>query len=587
MAIRFRFSLVAAMLLALGLAACGSSSSPTSSGGGTDKTPPGVATVTPLDAYHVSIEFDEALDPTSAQTASNYVITSTSPPPVPAPKAGAAAGGLYNLGVLSAVLGTDKKTVTLTTELPMAGLDCTVSIDGVGDKYLNYITTPIDKAFTGSSNPDLTPPQLLSHTPLSNASNVPLSAVVTLQFSEPVQSFTWTWTYGGGSVSANQNTADQAYYTFTPDAALSPGTAYTFSISGVQDLSGNSMLDVGWSFTTTNTADTTPPTILAVSPTNLATNVDVNSNLSITFSEAVTLESDGITVVPDPGNGTTSWSNGNKTLTFDPDNPLASNQQYSITVYPNGVKDLSGNGILGVHTYVFTTDSRLAGGSIAGIISGDPGTQAANPAGATVVAANDTPFSGAFDILGAATVAGNDSYSIQHLTDGTYYLICVLDTNHNGNIDPSEGDAIGAYGVNFATNDFEPDSVVISGGTHATGINFPLYDPSAITGTVSYDGAHNEGHTVYVGIFETAGFDPTTSTPVAYTEAYWPGSPEWGINTLDNPLPDGNYYVAAYLDVNDNVTYDPATDAAGVYGGIATPTAIHIANGADISGINV
>jgi hypothetical protein len=37
--------------------------------------------------------------------------------------------------------------------------------------------------------------------------------------------------------------------------------------------------------------------------------------------------------------------------------------------------------------------------------------------------------------------------------------------------------------------------------------------------------------------------------------------------------------------MNGNGTYDPLMEPAGMYGGLPAPTALHIANGADISGI--
>jgi len=583
MDIRPQFSLVAAALLALALAACSSDSSPTG-GGTTDTTPPGVTAVTPVDAYHVDVTFNEQVTKSSAEDESHYVLTPVAPPVAPASSA------MGVLGVADATLKNDKKTVTLTTNSSMSGLNFDLGITGVSDTHGNDITETVSKPFTGSNDPDVTAPQIIEKSPAAGATNAPIGTPVTIKFSELLNNTTFTsgvsWTSGAGPVDFSIS-HDGTQYTLTPSAALGYNQLQTISLTGVQDPSGNTLVDTEWSFTTTNTADHTPPTIVSTTPANLATNVDVNANLSFTFSEPVTIEQDGISTVPDLGDGTPTWSNGGKTLTFDPANPLLSNQQYSVIVNPNGVKDLSGNGIVGVHAYVFTTGSTLASGSIAGTISGDPGSAAADPTGATVVAVDGTPFAGAFNILGSATVAGNDTYSIQHLADGDYYLISVLDTNHDGNIDPSNGDAVGSYGVDFANMDFSPDSVVISGGTHATNVNFKLYDPSVITGSVAYDGVHNEGHSVYIGIFATAGFDPATSSPLAYTEAYWPGYPEWGVNTLDTPLPAGNYYVAAYLDVNDNTDYDPATDAAGVYGGLATPTAVHIANGNDISGIVV
>jgi hypothetical protein len=200
-----------------------------------------------------------------------------------------------------------------------------------------------------------------------------------------------------------------------------------------------------------------------------------------------------------------------------------------------------------------------------------------------VVAADGKPFGGAeFNILGSTKVAANNTYTISHLPDGLYWLLSVLETSGDGILDPSDGDAVGAYGVNFATLDMNPDSVAVTEGSHVTGINFTMHDPSAITGTVTYTGAVKGDYPVLVGLFDAIGFSPT-DLPVAGTDAFGVAR-EWGFNTLDQPLPDGNYYVGAFMDTNTNGDLDPG-EPSGFYGGLPAPTAIHIANGNDISGI--
>jgi hypothetical protein len=87
-----------------------------------------------------------------------------------------------------------------------------------------------------------------------------------------------------------------------------------------------------------------------------------------------------------------------------------------------------------------------------------------------------------------------------------------------------------------------------------------------------------------VGIFSSVGFDPNTATPLAGSDAVGT-THAWGFNTLDQPIPDGNYYVGAFMDVNGNQNYDAATEPAGFYGGLPTPTVIHVTNGADTKGV--
>lgn len=581
-----RFPLVLAVVLAFALAACSSDDNPTGGGGSTDTTPPTVTTVTPVDAYHVDVAFDEQVTKASAENTGNYTLALAA---VPAPPQETAAAGA-TVAIASAVLGTND-TVRLTTASSMAGLYLGLSVVNVSDTHGNAIKTPVVKSFAGSNDPDTTPPHIVSRTPVPGSNNVAIGTTVVVQFDEPINYGTFasgfSWSSFGGPVGISDIQYDGTTFTVVPSNVLANGTQYMVSLTGVQDIIGNTMTDTEWSFTTTNTVDNEPPTLVSTSPANNATNVDVNANLSLTFSEAISQSNIEIVIYPDPGDGVPTWSNGGKTVTFDPYAPLLDNQQYVITMLPNSVFDLSGNGIQGLNVRVFSTGSSLESGSIAGTIQGHSGTGADDPTGAFVVAGDGAPFAGDFNFLGVTLVAGNDTYALQHLYDGTYYIISALDTNHNGRIEPDDGDAFGAYGIDIANLDFTPDSVVISGGNHATNINFPLYDPSAVQGTVSYDGIYaGDFYPILAGLYETSGFDPANAA-IATGYAYWPYEPGYSINSLDAFIPSGDYYVGAFMDLNGNEIWDSGSEPIGFYGGLPTPTMIHIANGNDISGADI
>jgi len=578
MNIRSRFSLVAAMLLLVAMAACSDDSSPTD-GGPNDDTPPGVTSVTPVDAYHVNIVFNEQVTKGTAEDEDNYTIAVVVPPVVSRPVVSAQGGPITIAG---ATLGGDKKTVTLTTSQTMTGADFDITVTGVSDVTGNKIKTPISKPFTGSDTPDDSAPTIVSRVPIPNGTNIQVGVVVTVTFSEAIQNATASLSSDGGPV-AYSSEIDGATLTLTPDAPLAYNTEYTVDAAGT-DFAGNTGTNSEWSFTTALNNDRTPPTVVSTSPANLAAGVDVNTNLSITFSEPVDTLQLNAELYPDAGDGTSTWSNGGKTITFDPTDPLLDDTQYTLTIFPNGVYDLAGNALQGVHTFVFTTASTLASGSIAGTITGDAGTPAADPTGATVIAADSSPFDGGdFNVFGTATVAGNNTYNVLYLPDGLYYLLAILDTSGNGNLDPSEGDAIGMYGVDIAAADLDPDSILVAGGAHVTGKNFKLIDPSAVSGTVQYNGSVKGSFPIQVGLFDTDGFLPTNE-PVTGTETFGIDN-EWLFNSIDELIPEGNYYVGAYMDINGNDTYDPGTDPAGFYGGLPTPTAINMTNGHDTPGI--
>ena len=127
-------------------------------------------------------------------------------------------------------------------------------------------------SFTTSAA-DTTVPTVSARTPVSGATGVPVGSVVTATFSENVQATTVSFVLKNGSNTVSSTvTYDPTSNTVTldPAANLAPSTTYTVTLSGAQDLSGNTMTSTSWSFTTT-TADTTAPTVTAASPANGAT----------------------------------------------------------------------------------------------------------------------------------------------------------------------------------------------------------------------------------------------------------------------------------------------------------------------------
>jgi len=586
MDIRSRVSFVAAALLALSLAACGNDSSPT--GTPNDTTPPGVSSVTPVDAYHVDVAFNEQVTKGSAENESNYSIVEAAVP-FPAGRGQNAAPG-DPVTISGATLKNDNKTVTLATATSMAGLSFDVGVTNVSDVTGNKISGTVSKPFTGSGTPDGTAPTVVSHTPLSGATNISIGATVSVTFSETIASASASWILGGPTASSMKaagvgvpftSEINGATLVLTPETPLDYSTTYTVFVAGT-DNAGNAGTNTSWSFTTGANNDHTPPTLVSTTPANLATYVDVNANLSMTFSEAIDQNQGDVRIVPNI-EATATWSNGGKTVTFDPIAPLSETTQYTVTIFPNGVFDLAGNGIVGLHTITFTTGAQLASGSIGGTVTGTAGSAAADPTGATVIATDSSPFGNdLFGVLGSVKVATNDTYGVLHLPDGLYYIISVKDTNGDNNLDPTTGDAIGAYGVDVVAADLSPDSIAVNAGAHVTGKNFTLFDPSAASGTVQYTGAVQGDFPILVGLFDTSGF-ATDDTPVAGTEAFNLDH-EWSFNTLDG-IAEDNYYVGAFMDINGNSNYDPASEPAGFYGGLPSPTLVNMEHGHDTTGI--
>jgi hypothetical protein len=366
-------------------------------------------------------------------------------------------------------------------------------------------------------------------------------------------------------------------YELSTSTPLEQGTSYTIKLSGIQDVLGNTMPDVQWTFQTGYSSDKTSPRVVSTTPSDRAENVDVNVAFVMNFSEPIDRSlSWGIHLSPWSGAATVDYLNDDKTFIFQPLAPLLPNQQYRLTIYPRGVFDLGGNGIEGMHTAVFTTGAHLQTGSISGVLGGDAGTVAADPTGAMVFAVAQ-PY---YEMMGSAVVEGNNTFTMPLVQDGTYFITAILDSNHDGMFNPYRGDATGAYGMSGPLDDSLQSVDVVQEGK-VTNINFSINDPSVISGNLAYAGTSHG--TWAVGVFTKPNFDPG-QYPVASVYGDHLNRSTWSINSFFSSLVDGDYYLFAYLDTNNNYSFEPSIDPAGAYGG-RTPVAVHVANGKDTSGI--
>ena len=179
---------------------------------------------------------------------------------------------------------------------------------------------------------------------------------VTATFSQDVQPGTISFVLKNGSTTVPATvTYDVASHivTLDPSANLAAGTTYTATLSGAQDLSGNTMTSTSWSFTTA-TADTTAPTVTAQIPASGATGVPADSVVTATFSEAI--QRSTISFVLKNGSTTVSstvtYDPTTRTVALDPNSNLAASTTYTATL--SGTQDLSGN-VMSTLTWSFTT----------------------------------------------------------------------------------------------------------------------------------------------------------------------------------------------------------------------------------------
>jgi len=214
---------------------------------------------------------------------------------------------------------------------------------------------------TGSGSADTTPPLVLSTFPDSNETDINLNATISVTFDEQMDASTFsssTFTVSGvtGTVTYGDDNTNSAF--FHPATDLSPNTTYTATITtGVKDLAGNAMTSTKtWSFKTV-APDNTPPTVIATSPVNGATNVALGSAITATFSEPVnctTLTSSSFTVKQGGAAVAGAVSCENSLATFTPTANLSSSKTFTATL-STAVKDLAGNSLASAKVWSFTT----------------------------------------------------------------------------------------------------------------------------------------------------------------------------------------------------------------------------------------
>ncbi|MBM9521245.1 DUF4347 domain-containing protein, partial [Desulforhopalus vacuolatus] len=163
------------------------------------------------------------------------------------------------------------------------------------------------------------------------------------------------------------------------------------------------------------------PTLSSLTPTDNATDVEVNSNITLTFSEAVQAGTGNILIYND--NGTLAQNIAvtddqvtfsNDTVTINPTDDLSSDSSYYVNLAAGVITDMSGNdfaGISGSDTYNFTTSEGydiINGTTVSGGDAGDSRT------GATAVS---------LDSNGDASITGyagdNDYYKFVAQSSGT------------------------------------------------------------------------------------------------------------------------------------------------------------------------
>lgn len=202
--------------------------------------------------------------------------------------------------------------------------------------------------------------QVISVTPLNNATDVPIDSDVTATFNIPMNAATLsssTFTLMNdtipvlGVVSYTAPTA-----TFNPNSNLLEGVLYTATLTtSVRSALGIPLLtQYVWTFTTVFPP---APTVLSTLPVDNAIDVPLNSTVSATFSEAMlasTFNSTTFTLREGANTILGSINVVGSTMTFTPNSSLPSDAILTATI-TTGVTNLAGIALATIVDWDFTT----------------------------------------------------------------------------------------------------------------------------------------------------------------------------------------------------------------------------------------
>ncbi len=229
-------------------------------------TPPAVANETPVpNATGVSQSTTVTATFTKAVQAGtiSFVLKDASGTVVPAAVS-------YNSGTNTATLTPSAQLAATTTY--------TATVSGATDLSGNVMTAPFSWSFTTQAASAA--PTVISVTPVAGATGVDKSTTVEATFSKPVQPASVVFVVkdsAGNVIPGTVNYEDETNTSvFTPSAALAAITAYTATVSGATDLSGNVMTaPSSWSFLTAGSVSnvtlftpTAAPSVASVNDAN-------------------------------------------------------------------------------------------------------------------------------------------------------------------------------------------------------------------------------------------------------------------------------------------------------------------------------
>ncbi|MBL0040584.1 MAG: Ig-like domain-containing protein [Xanthomonadales bacterium] len=257
------------------------------------------------------------------------------------------------------------------------------------------------------------PPQLTGSNPANGANTVAVASDVVLTFSEAVVTTDpWFALDCGAGTIAGAITGSGNTRTFNPTADLPFNATCTATLTPANVVDTDATADAlagTTSFTFSTVADLAPG-VTSVSPTENATGVNVNANLAVTFSEAVTPTlSNWLTLTcVSSGPHTVVISGGPTAWTINPDADFAFSENCTASIAASNVVDQDGlpDPMSAPKNWTFTTGADLA-----------PTVSSTTPADNAI---NVSLGSDVTVVFSEAVMASNASFTVNCATSGAH-----------------------------------------------------------------------------------------------------------------------------------------------------------------------
>jgi len=253
---------------------------------------------------------------------------------------------------------------------------------GAGDLiqvFLNSTATSADgvplSAFEGqfyvAGSPANTTATVEAVNPFPSATNVPLNAVIQVEYNQPLLASTVNnsnitlYQYGTGTyLTPTVTLVGTQVINIATTSPLVSGSQYQVYVSpnsAVTNVDGLTVQPYAFNFTAGTAADTVGPTIVSEAPTNNATNIGTNSAITVSFNKAINpISVTGSTIQVAAGStievlSSISFSPDTTRVSIVPEAPLPPSTVITVTI--NGVTSEAGVAVAKTTT-TFTTSAQ-------------------------------------------------------------------------------------------------------------------------------------------------------------------------------------------------------------------------------------